>query len=83
MKLTPQEIEEKIKSVLSNEFEIDVSKVTGETNFFTDLDFDSIDAVDLFVRLQQETGKQLSPDEFKSIRTMGDVVALVAKHLDS
>ena len=81
MKTTPEEIEAKIKDVLGKEFEIDVSNVDRNTNFFTDLDFDSIDAVDLFVRLQQETGKQLSAEEFKSIRTIGDVVDLVGKCL--
>lgn len=79
--MTSEEIESKIKEVLAKEFEIDVSNVGRDTNFFTDLDFDSIDAVDLFVRLQQEAGKQLSVDEFKSIRTMGDVVDLVAKYM--
>lgn len=81
MKMTTEEIEAKIKEVLEKEFEIDVSNVTKDTNFFKDLDFDSIDAVDLFVRLQQETGKQLSAEEFRAIRTMGDAVALVGKYM--
>ncbi|MBP5791443.1 MAG: acyl carrier protein [Kiritimatiellae bacterium] len=81
MNPTPEEIEAKIKSVLEKDFEIDVSGVTKDTNLFTDLDFDSIDAVDLFVRLQQEIGKQLSVEEFKAIRTMGDAVALVGKYM--
>ena len=79
--MTSEEIESRIKDVLAKEFEIDVSNVGRDTTFFTDLDFDSIDAVDLFVRLQQETGKQLPVEEFKSIRTMGDVVDLVGKYI--
>ena len=45
---------------------------------YTDLDIDSIDAVDLVVKLNQLTGKRLQPDVFKSVRTVQDVVAALA-----
>ena len=41
---------------------------------YTDLDIDSIDAVDLAVKLKQLTGKRLQPEVFKSVRTVQDVV---------
>ncbi len=77
--MTDAEIEKTIKDILAADFEIDPAKLTPETNLFTDLDLDSIDAVDLVVRLQQETGKKVDPAEFKKIRTFGDVVAAVSK----
>jgi acyl carrier protein len=77
--MTDAEIESKIKSILSTEFEVDTAMLKPETNLFTDLDLDSIDAVDLVVRLQQEVGKKVDPAEFKKIRTFGDVVAAVSK----
>lgn len=77
--MTEQEIERKIKDILVAEFEIDEAKLVPESNLFTDLDLDSIDAVDLVVRIQQETGKKVNPEEFRQIRTFGDVVAAVAK----
>jgi len=77
--MTEQEIERKIKDILVAEFEIDEAKLVPESNLFTDLDLDSIDAVDLVVRIQQETGKKVNPDEFRQIRTFGDVVAAVVK----
>jgi acyl carrier protein len=39
-----------------------------------DLDLDSIDAVDLVVKLQEMTGRKLKVDEFRSVRTVGDVI---------
>ena len=48
-----------------------------DANLFTDLELDSIDAVDLAVRLQQYTEKRISPEEFKQIRTMNDVVEAI------
>jgi len=77
--MTDAEIEKTIKGILAADFEVDASTITPETDLFTDLDLDSIDAVDLVVRLQQETGKKVEPAEFKKIRTFGDVVSAVSK----
>ncbi len=45
---------------------------------FEDLDLDSIDAVDLAVKFKDLTGKRLSPETFKSVRTVQDVVDALA-----
>ena len=73
-KMDKNQIVAMIKKVMVEEFEIDEAAITPEANLFTDLDLDSIDAVDLAVRLQQQTGKKVSPEDFKAIRTFQDVV---------
>ena len=78
-KFSKEEIFNKICEILKQEFEIEDSKLTKDANLFTDLDLDSIDAVDLAVRLQQYTNKRISPEEFKEIRTLNDVVEAVYK----
>ena len=80
--MTEQQIEKIIRDILVADFEVDPDKLTPETNLFTELDLDSIDAVDLIVRLQQETGKKVNPEDFRQIRTLGDVTSAVAKLLD-
>ena len=55
-------------------FEIEPETVTLEARLSEDLDLDSIDAVDLVVKLQELTGNRIKPDEFKSVRTVGDVI---------
>ena len=77
--MTDQEIEGAIKKILVEEFEADPALLTPDVNLFADLDLDSIDAVDLVVRLQQETGKKVDPADFKKIRTLKDVTAAVSK----
>jgi acyl carrier protein len=59
-------------------FELDKSKITLEANLYSDLDIDSIDAVDLAVKLKDLTGKRLQPEVFKSVRTVRDVVNALA-----
>ena len=76
-KFTKEEIFNKLCEILSEEFEIDKASLNGDANLFTDLDMDSIDAVDLAVRLQQFTDKRISPEEFKQIRTINDVVEAI------
>ena len=76
---TEAEIEQKIKDILVADFECDPTRLTPDVNLFTDLDLDSIDAVDLIVRLQQETGKKVNPESFRQIRTLGDVTAAVVQ----
>lgn len=76
---TEVDIEKTIKDILVNDFECDAAKLTPDVNLFTDLDLDSIDAVDLVVRLQQETGKKVDPASFRQIRTLRDVTAAVVK----
>ena len=68
------EIYQKLKTYLEEMFEVPPEKVSLEARLKEDLDLDSIDAVDLVVRLQELTSRKLSPEEFKSVRTVGDVV---------
>ena len=76
---TQQEIFDTIKNILITEFECDPQKITLDAKLVEDLDLDSIDAVDLIVRLQKLINKRVNPDDFKQIRTLQDVVIVVEK----
>jgi acyl carrier protein len=70
-----------IKTIMVEMFEIEEKAITLEARLYQDLDFDSIDAVDMIVQLKEMTGKTVKPDDFKSARTIGDVVDVVEKML--
>jgi acyl carrier protein len=72
--MSKDELYSRIVDVLHDLFEIDKSRVSLQSNLYSDLDIDSIDAVDLVVKLQEMTGKRLQPEVFKSVRTVQDVV---------
>lgn len=74
-----QEILERIQQVLMEEFEIEADAVSLEASLYEDLDIDSIDAVDLIVRLKELSGQRIPPDQFKNVRTIGDIVEVVGK----
>lgn len=72
-----QEILARLREILFEAFEIDPQKVQMEAHLFTDLDLDSIDAVDLAIKVQEMTGKRIKPDEFKNVRTVHDVIEMI------
>ena len=77
--MTDADIEKTIKDILVAEFACDPAALRPEVNLFTDLDLDSIDAVDLCMRLQQETKKKVTPEDFRQIRTLAVVTKAVSK----
>jgi acyl carrier protein len=72
--MTKEDIYPTLVNMLHEMFELDRSKITLDANLYSDLDIDSIDAVDLAVKLKELTGKRLQPEVFKSVRTVQDVV---------
>ena len=76
---TQQEIFAVLTDILVEEFEIDQGDISLEANLYQDLDLDSIDAVDLVVKLREITGQKIDPEAFKQVRTVEDVVNEVSK----
>ncbi len=74
---TKDEIFHELKNILIELFEIDNSLITLDAKLYEELDLDSIDAIDMIVRLQEITGKKVKPEDFKSVRTVQDVVDVV------
>jgi len=76
---TREQIQEAIRDIMVEMFEMNPAAIVPEAKLYDDLDFDSIDAVDMIVRLKEVTGKMVKPEDFKSARTIGDVVEAVYK----
>jgi acyl carrier protein len=72
-----EEIYIELKKILVDFFEMNESLITMDARLYEELDLDSIDAVDLVIKLQQITGKRVKPEEFKSARQVRDVVDIV------
>ena len=75
--LSQQEILEQLRLWMEELFEIEPDQVQLESNLYSDLDVDSIDAIDLVVKIKELTGKQVQPEDFKNVRTVQDVVTVI------
>ena len=72
-----------VKTILVNEFEIDESDIVPEADIYKDLDIDSIDVVDLVVRLRAETGRKIEPENFKQVRTIQHLLEALDQVINS
>ena len=80
--MTREEIHSLLQTGLAELFDVPREQATLEARLFEDLNLDSIDAVELVVWLQRFTGRRVNPEDFKAVRTVGDVITCVA-HLVS
>jgi acyl carrier protein len=72
-----EEIFETLQQILTEMFEIKADDITLAASLNQDLDIDSIDAVDLMVRLREMTGRRIQPEEFRNVRVIQDVVEVL------
>jgi acyl carrier protein len=72
--MTKDEIFDKLKAILSKEFEIEEDKITPTAKLADDLDLDSIDSIDLIVKMKDFIPGKVDPAIFKTVKTMQDVV---------
>lgn len=70
-----------LRSVLSEHFDVRAEQVVPSAHLVEDLDLDSIDWIDLAVRLEMQTGQKLDEAEVASLRTVEDVVDVVHRRL--
>jgi acyl carrier protein len=75
--MTEAEILDSIRTIFKENFAIDPKRVTVDALLFEELDLDSIDAVDLAIKLQEVTGRRIKPERFKTVRTVGDVIRAI------
>jgi acyl carrier protein len=71
-----------LSKYLQDLFDLPAEKITLGARLSDDLDLDSIDAIDLVVKLQEYTGRKISPSEFKTVRTIGDVVDKIYEQIN-
>ena len=72
---------EKVKMILSSQFDVEEDSITPETNIADDLGADSLDVVDMLMSLEDEFDVEIPDEEIENFHTVGDVVAYVEEHM--
>jgi acyl carrier protein len=70
-----------VAEVLKQEFQFREEDLFPEAHLTDDLELDSIDAIDLAVRLEERTGLSFKEEDLKSIRTIQDVVHFIDERI--
>ncbi|HOB86489.1 MAG TPA: acyl carrier protein [Bacillota bacterium] len=74
------DVEEKVKSIIAEQLELDIDSITLETTF-EEIDADSLDIVELVMTLEEEFELEISDEEIEQIKTVGDVVRYIEARL--
>lgn len=73
------EILERIRRTLVELFELEPARITRDARLYEDLEIDSIDVVDLMDEVQKHTGRKVTPEDFRSVRTVGDLATVMQR----
>lgn len=76
--MTTDSVFAKLRDILASEFEIEAAAVRPEARLYEELDLDSIDAVDMVVKMKEYIPGKIDPALFKNARTVQDLVDLLS-----
>jgi acyl carrier protein len=74
------DIFEKVRSLISEQLDIDEDKITPETTF-EDIDADSLDVVELVMALEEEFDLEIADEAVENIKTVADVVNYIEENI--
>ncbi len=71
---------EKVKAILSEQFDVEEDSITTETTLADDLGADSLDVVDLLMSIEDEFEVEIPDEEVENIKTVGALVEYIESH---
>lgn len=72
---------EKVKKIIVQELNVAEEKVTMEASLVEDLEADSLDAVEIIVRIEEEFDLQVDDEAAENVKTVGDLVKCIEANL--
>jgi len=80
--MTREDLSTRFRNLLVERFELDPADIRPEARLYEDLDLDSIDAIDLAIVVRELTGRKVTPQEFRNVRTVADVEREIRRLID-
>jgi acyl carrier protein len=74
---TPEEIQERIKSIIVEQLGVSLEEVTPQASFIEDLGADSLDIVELIMALEEEYEMEIPDEDAEKIQTVDDVTKYI------
>ena len=68
---------EKVKAILSEQFDVEEDTITPDTTIADDLGADSLDVVDLLMSIEDDFEIEIPDGEIENIKTVGDLVKYI------
>jgi acyl carrier protein len=74
------EIQEKVISIVSEAANVDVGNIKAETSFVDDLNLDSLDMVEMMMKMEEEFGVEIPEEKTEDLKTINDVMAYLKEN---
>tara|TARA_R110002072_G_scaffold1989_2_gene16338 strand:+ start:60627 stop:60920 length:294 start_codon:yes stop_codon:yes gene_type:complete len=68
-------MQEKVVKLISDATKVDSSKIKLETSFVDDLNLDSLDIVELMMKMEDEFGIEIPEEDAEGLKKVSDVVS--------
>ncbi|ATH08866.1 acyl carrier protein [Halobacteriovorax marinus] len=72
-------MEEKVIKLVSDATKIDIAKINAGTSFVDDLNLDSLDIVELMMKMEDEFGVEIPEEDAEGLKSVADVVTYLEK----
>ena len=79
--MTREETLKRVKSVVSDNFGLDVDRIKEESKLVADFHADDLDCIELIMGIEEEFGFPIYEEDAEKLTTVGEIVDLVMKKL--
>jgi len=76
-----QDIEKKVKELISAQLEVKAEQLNKDASFIDDLKADSLAVVELVLALEQEFKLTIPEEDTEKIKTVGDAITYIKDHV--
>ena len=73
-------VEQRVREIVAEQLERDVNEVTNASSLIEDLGADSLDVVELVMKMEEEFGIEIPDEEAEKIKTVNDVIQYITSH---
>jgi len=73
-------VEQRVREIVAEQLERDVNEVTNTASFIDDLGADSLDIVELVMKMEEEFGIEIPDEDAEKIKTVNDVIQYITTH---
>jgi acyl carrier protein len=77
------EIESKVKKIVSDQMNVAETEISRDTSFVNDLNADSLDTVELVMEFEEAFELNIPDEEAEKIQTVGQAIDYIAANMNS
>lgn len=74
---SPGEVETKLIGIVAEQLGVEEGKVTNDANFAADLGADSLDVVEMVMKIEEEFGVDIPDERAEEVQNLSDAVKLI------